>query len=470
MTARRSADLSAPPPAGFEPPDTGGTFATARVLALGEAFSGSVTGGSDVTDMFRVTSPQEGVLAVTLAGLTGPVLIQVYSSGGQFLGSASGGGSGSLSLARLVAAGADYFVAIRAGSAAVLPYQLVVGYSPYSGTADGDTLGGSRQGDMMAGLAGDDSLLGYQGDDTIYGGDGNDSLSGGAGNDLLVGGNGQDQLAGGGANDTLYAGHDGATLLGGAGDDWLYGGSGPDLIRGGAGHDWITGSEGNDSLYGGQDADFLYGTFGDDLIFGGTGHDTLQGDAGADTCDGGADDDLIEGGAGRDRLSGGGGNDLVIGGGGADTIYGGAGDDRLLAGDSLRADTATDVLYGGAGADSLYGSEGRDIFDLGAGDGAADRVVIWTFQDGGLGSLSDRIDGFERGLDRMDFQVLDADPVAGGRQALAWGDTTATARGLWWQADGADVLLWLDRDGDALADAVWRLTGQTALSQDDLIL
>ncbi|UWQ19691.1 hypothetical protein K3551_18265 (plasmid) [Jannaschia sp. M317] len=76
------------------------------------------------------------------------------------------------------------------------------------------------------------------------------------------------------------------------------------------------------------------------------------------------------GGAADNTLTGGAAGDLLIGGAGDDVLSGGAGDDLLLAG------TGSDTLDGGAGAD------------------------VFVFEADGQ---SDRIDGFEQGVDRIDL-------------------------------------------------------------------
>jgi Ca2+-binding RTX toxin-like protein len=97
------------------------------------------------------------------------------------------------------------------------------------------------------------------------------------------------------------------------------------------------------------------GTFLDSL----TGVEHVQGSRG---------DDTMRGATGAQRLEGRDGDDLIDGRSGADTLYGDAGDDTLI---------------GGRGNDVLGGRDGRDRFEFRRGDG------------------SDRIEGFEDGIDTI---------------------------------------------------------------------
>ena len=89
--------------------------------------------------------------------------------------------------------------------------------------------------------------------------------------------------------------------------------------------------------------------------------------------DPGAIETPLIGDAGNNALTGGAGRDLIEGGAGNDTLDGGAGDD---------------VLRDGAGMDVLRGGAGADLFVLQA-DGQ-----------------TDRIEGFEAGVDKLDLSEL----------------------------------------------------------------
>lgn len=95
------------------------------------------------------------------------------------------------------------------------------------------------------------------------------------------------------------------------------------------------------------------------------------------------------------------GGGAATGGAADDLILGSAGDDRLAGG------AGSDTILDGAGADAMEGGAGADLFVL-AADGAADRI-----------------DGFERGADRLDLAAwamlhgaaqLDIRPTATGAE------------------------------------------------------
>ncbi|RVU07229.1 hypothetical protein EOE18_04140 [Novosphingobium umbonatum] len=82
---------------------------------------------------------------------------------------------------------------------------------------------------------------------------------------------------------------------------------------------------------------------------------------------------ILRGLDGNDALRGEGGNDVLYGGSGADALYGGDGADRLI---------------GGAGADTLTGDTGPDTYVLNVLDGTSDRIY-----------------GFETGVDTLAFDL-----------------------------------------------------------------
>lgn len=270
--------------------------------------------------------------------------------------------------------------------------------------------------DLSAGVwvlaaGGDDLVLANWSDDRIYGENGSDLLYGGAGNDTLVGGNGRDTV---------------------------YGGSGNDLIGGGPDGDNDTG---NDVFYGdGFDpgdtpapdlTTLVAAAFGNDTIHGGIGQDTIYGDSGnvADTAPGG--DDQLFGGNGADVLFGEGGDDYLNGGDGDDALSGGAG---------------ADDLEGGAGADQLTGGLGDDFFLY---FDAADSPFAAGLA--GWDSITDFASGGGFGGDKFDFRAL-TDP---GTRAddLAWGGTTPTPHGVWYETAPGGYYVYADTDTDATADA-----------------
>lgn len=201
-------------------------------------------------------------------------------------------------------------------------------------------------------------------------------------------------------NDQLDDGPD--RFDGGAGDDVADGLGGDDTLTGGAGDDELRGGAGADVVFGDDGADRLFGDAGEDALFGGRGADRISGNGAADVIEGGNSIDKLFGGAGADRVEGGGGRDRILGGGGTDTVAGGAGRDLV------RGDNGADRVTGGRGADKLLGGQGADtlIGGLGAdtlsgGDGA-DLFIFLRF------SGSDRINGFEQGLDRLSIDTAGA--------------------------------------------------------------
>ncbi len=368
------------------------------------------------------------------------------------------------------------------------------------GSIHNDILSADHSGVDLVGLAGNDQLIGRNGRDRLFGGDGNDRLDGGRGNDDLHGnagidtfvirvGAGKDRIFtyeqgidiiefGGGpgsfsdlsitinaSGDTVITHFNGVTsLIGftgtltaadfvfltplpnpsgnnvttnltagndnvsfGIDNDTVNGLAGNDIIRGGIGDDILNGGDGNDQLFGGLGADHLDGGAGIDRASYTTASSGVTvnlinpalntGEAAGDTYSsienifGTIYDDILIGDAGDNDLQGLGDDDQLIGADGDDRLFGGDGDDRLT---------------GGRGDDDLFGGAGSDTFVFGANSG------------------TDRIFGFEDGLDIIQFQ-------SGPTQ---FSDLTITF-------DGADSLItWTNRsieligfDATALTDA-----------------
>ncbi len=245
-----------------------------------------------------------------------------------------------------------------------------------------DTLHGGLGADKIQGGLGDDLIYGGADGDTIYGDDGSDTLNGEAGNDKIYGGAGTDYIVGGDGNDMLDGEADTDELIGGAGNDILSGGAGTDALRGGIGNDSLLGGDGMDTLYGGEGADKLSGGNDTDYLLGDEGADTLNGDAGNDTLHGAADADKLFGGTGDDVLNGGDGTDTLDGGDGNDTLVGGNGADTLLGGAGI------DRIHLGGHGDKATGGAGADIFVFGSG------------------TIKDRIEKFEDGIDKIDIAAF----------------------------------------------------------------
>jgi Ca2+-binding RTX toxin-like protein len=217
--------------------------------------------------------------------------------------------------------------------------------------------------------------------------------------------------------------------------DWLFGTVTSDIIDGLRGDDYVLGFEGSDNLNGAAGSDTLYGGLGNDRVTGGTDNDMLDGDKGNDRLTGGERNDSLYGGDDNDLLNGDNGNDYLDGGKGADKLNGGNGNDRLNSG----TDDVAGVLNGGAGT-SVAGSKGDDSFYVygvsGAVSGGAtiadfggkDRILV---QDLGSSTAT---------LDRANFLIIGADPVATSAQGQFLYDTD-------------DGRLYLDRDGTG---TLWR--------------
>jgi hypothetical protein len=146
-------------------------------------------------------------------------------------------------------------------------------------------------------------------------------------------------------------------------------------------------------------------------------------------------------------IEGGNGNDKVHGGKGDDTINGGAGNDRI------KGHSGDDLITGGAGADKLTGNGGNDHF------------IYLASSDSPAGSGWDRITDFTQGNDKVDLAALL------GSADLAWGDTTATTNGAWYQNSGYSTFVYADTNGDSIADLKIELenTPGLALTMDDFI-
>jgi Ca2+-binding RTX toxin-like protein len=149
-------------------------------------------------------------------------------------------------------------------------------------------------------------------------------------------------------------------------------------------------------------------------------------------------DPIFRGTAGPDRLAGLqigetiralNGRDLVTAGRGDDRVEGGAGADRLLGG------AGDDVLHGNGGPDTLAGGPGSNRLVGGLG---ADRFLF------GSGVATDRIDGFQDGIDRL---VVDAPGIDG------IGELAVTAAGRSTRVAFADTVVLLRGVDRALVDA-----------------
>jgi serralysin len=268
-----------------------------------------------------------------------------------------------------------------------------------------------------------EKAIGGKGDDVIKGNSADNVLSGRGGADKIRGYDGDDRLKGGGGTDKLY---------GGAGNDKLFMSAGNDVIKGGADTDTLiaTGNQGvriNLSKTGAQKTGIGTQTFVDiENLTGTRKGDRLKGDAQAND---------LQGQKGHDKLYGAAGNDVIRGGAGNDTIFGGTGDD---------------TLEGGSGLDQLWGKEDADTF------------VFASASDSGMGSARDVIHDFVSGTDKIDLSQIDDDFVFSG--------TAAAANGVWYALNGSDAIVYMDVDGDGVADSEISLLGVSSLSATDFLL
>jgi Ca2+-binding RTX toxin-like protein len=408
------------------------------------------------------------------------------------------------------------------------------------GEGGNDILTGGSGADVIDGGIGNDTLLGKGGMDSLTGGDGNDTLTGGDADDQVAGGNDSDRLIWNPGDDTdLNEGDSGTDTIevnGGGGaevftttangtrvrfdrldpapfsldigtaeifdlnanggdDSFSATGNLAALIQitvdGGAGADTLLGSNGADVLLGGTESDFIDGQQGNDFVFMGAGNDVFQWDPGDGS-------DTVEGQDGIDTL-------LFNGSAGDEIFNTSANGSRVLFTRNLGNitmdvnDVETLDLNALGGIDTLTVNDLIDtdlasvIADLagtsgGAGDGAADNVIIngtgtddvitATLPAGDLLvsglAASVLVDGFETTLDTVRIQglagedVVDASavPVGGPKLVLDGG----TGNDILLGSAEIDTLLGGDNDdvlmGNGGADTLDGGLGDNTLIQD----
>ena len=265
-----------------------------------------------------------------------------------------------------------------------------------------------QPGDQV-GTAGADPLTGGDGDEAIFGQQGNDTIRGGAGNDTLYGGPGNDRLDG----------EDGANVLrGGAGNDRYVIRSAADVIEAEIGFSQGGGIDTVESW-----VDFVLPRNVEIL--------RLQGSANLNGTGGAAPEALV-GNTGGNRLDGGGGNDV------------------------LNGKDGDDVLIGGLGADSLVGEAGADTFLLRSAaesrPGQANR---------------DFINGFERGLDRIDLSAIHDGFTFIGSSAFSG---TAGQLRFFSFGGGNFNIVEVDLNGDRVADMQIFVNLTNTMLESDFIL
>lgn len=205
-----------------------------------------------------------------------------------------------------------------------------------------------------------------------------------------------------------------------------------DIVSGGADGDTISGASGEDEFYGDSGDDILRGGVGDDLLFGGD------------------DDDVVDGGVGDDVLYGDDNDDRLLGKAGEDILFGGSG------ADILRGDAGLDVLYGGAGSDRLFGGSGADQFLFTAATDSPD-----------TNAGRDIIRDFEVGIDLIGVSQLSG-PAFAFIGSAAFSGTAPELRAV--VSASGDTNVYLDTDGNGVADARILVSDVTTLTADDFIL
>jgi Ca2+-binding RTX toxin-like protein len=373
---------------------------------------------------------------------------------------------GSSATATLIGgAGADHFdgehlaVVSYAENAVAVRVDLNVGHAS-GGDADGDTMTNINR---VIGSAGGDRLNGNAGDDILVGRGGADQMIGGAGIDAAAYG---DSAAGVQVDLGLGVGHGGSaegdTL---AGIEGVVGSYYDDVLVGDAGANGLWGDLGNDTLWGAGGVDSLKGGAGNDVLDGGLGADRLDGGDGIDTASylhsslgvtvdlgtglvrfGDAEGDLL---VSIENLSGSARGDTLTGNSGANMLSGEDSNDRLT---------------GAGGADVLNGGLGGDLFTYRAvGDSTVAVAGRDTIQD--FNSLEG---------DKIDLSQIDADGhAANGDTAFHFlGGSPFSGAGaeIRVTAEGPDLLVQGDVNGDKVADFAILAQGTIALTAADFVL
>jgi Ca2+-binding RTX toxin-like protein len=320
---------------------------------------------------------------------------------------------------------------------------------------------------ILEGGAGSDSLFAYLSEGTsgnvitLLGGDGNDTIQ-----TLDWGINNERVLSGGAGNDTIIDDIGFSTAQ--------FEGAFADYTLKALGPNWISVTDNRDGSPDG--ADQLYQvdqlSFSDGSVLVADLHLPIEGTAGNDTIFGGQGDDYIVGYAGNDTLWGSNGNDTLDGGAGNDLLVGQNGHDTLFGGDG------NDQVIGNAGGDRLSGGEGADSFAYGnpSQSSVYDPDLIVDFS----GQLAFGTSGQGKQIvvpgqgDKIDLSPVDANTTIAGNQAftIVQHGFSGTAGELYSGYDAAAGItsIFLDVDGDAIADMQIELLGQVKLTGADYIL
>ena len=255
-----------------------------------------------------------------------------------------------------------------------------------NGTANADSVQVATAGDVtsLTGLAATVSVVNPEPADVLAfdGGDGADATT-------VQGTDGADTMAitaaapfvavSGGVQGTVQSAAESLFVNGLAGNDTINAGTGLAgltalTIDGGADNDTINGGDGNDRLAGGDGNDFIDGNRGADVAFLGAGDDTFQWDPGDGS-------DIVEGQDGSDTM-------VFNGANVAEHVDLSANGSRLrftrdVANITMDTDGVESVVFNALGGadvttvNDLSGTAVKNVkVDLGAGDGAADRVTV----------------------------------------------------------------------------------------------
>lgn len=156
-----------------------------------------------------------------------------------------------------------------------------------------------------------------------------------------------------------------------------------------------------------------------------------------------------------DKMVGTSGNDWIHGNAGRDVIDGGAGNDTLLGG------SGRDTLIGGLGADTMSGGAGRDTFIF--------RSPSESFPGAGN---RDVIEWFQRGADKLDLSLIDANTAVRGDQVFHFAGKTSEveANSVSYFHSGHHTIIQGDVDGDGHADFQIELNQAINLNRDHFIL
>lgn len=137
--------------------------------------------------------------------------------------------------------------------------------------------------------------------------------------------------------------------------------------------------------------------------------------------------------------------------------------------DNITGTRGADILYGGGGYDTFRGSAGGDTFAFYAGDSAIDAARRKFDTLGDFKSFEG--DKIQLDLNRIDFVSRESVPMS----TLALAHTDANARmaqgaNTVFEKVGKDGYLFIDYDGDHIADSVIKLIGVKSLGASALTL